>query len=521
MTTRRTFLRRLVQGAGAAALVGCQPAPAPSEPRREPEPAVPPMPPMPPSLPDGLDDAHFHVHNRSPLALEVRRSALGASVLTPNSRFFVRNNLPRPSDDILVDRDRWTLEVAGVARPGPITLARLKQLGMESVAAVIQCSGNGRRFYAHGPSGSPWATGAAGCALWTGVRVSAVLDHFGGALEGVRFLTGTGGEPLPEGVERDAVVVERSIPLEKGLRDSFLVWEMNGEPLPITHGGPLRLLVPGYFGCNQIKYIRRLAATEAETTAKIQKKGYRFRPIGEQGSTAHPSMWRMPVKSWVNGPGADGTAVLAGRTTFHGVALSGERGVVRVEVSVDDGATWTDAELVGPDLGPNAWRAFQFTLDLEAGKPVTIHARATDAAGDVQPEERVPNERGYGHNGWRDHGLTVTAVDVLPEAPVRARPSAGAVVETPVVTERRDLSAAAERGRTVFTEAATPSCGVCHTLEDAGTSGAVGPNLDALKPDAARVQAAVTGGVGTMPAFESLSPEQVADLVAYVTEATR
>jgi DMSO/TMAO reductase YedYZ molybdopterin-dependent catalytic subunit/mono/diheme cytochrome c family protein len=471
-------------------------------------------------LPDGLDAATFHVHNLSPLALEAKRSAMGAGVITPLSRFFVRNNLPRPSERILANRKAWSLELDGVATPGSITLAQLQQLGVETVAHVVQCSGNGRAFYAHGPSGSPWATGAAGCALWTGVRVSKVLERFGGATDGMAFLTATGGEPIPEGVDRDTVIVERSIPLEKAMKDAMLVWEMNGEPLPISHGGPLRLIVPGYFGCNQIKYVKRIAATSGETDAKIQKKGYRFRPIGESGSPAHPSMWRMPVKSWVNGPGADDEPVLAGPTTFYGVALSGERGIAKVEVSMDDGATWTPAELVGPDLGPNAWRTFQYTADLAPGTH-TILSRATDTTGEFQPESRVPNERGYGHNGWRDHGLTVRVVAELdlsiPDAPAEDEAVVAAAPAEPV-----ELSEAGKRGKAVFTEQAQPACGACHTLADAGTNGAVGPNLNALAPDAARVQSAVTGGVGTMPSFEaSLSEQQIQDVATYVFEATK
>ena len=131
---------------------------------------------------------------------------------------------------------------------------------------------------------------------------------------------------------------------------------MNGEPIPITHGGPLRLVVPGYFGCNQIKYVKALAFSLEQSKAKIMKTGYRYRPIGEKGQQNQPSMWRMPVKSWVNGPGADGAEVLAGQVHFHGVAFSGERGVSHVEVSLDDGKTWSTAEIYGPDMGTNAWK---------------------------------------------------------------------------------------------------------------------------------------------------------------------
>ena len=107
--------------------------------------------------------------------------------------------------------------------------------------------------------------------LWTGVPVADIFEQFGGVKPNLAYLTATGGEALPEGVDTEIVVVERSVPLEEGLRDCFLVWEMNGAPLPVIHGGPLRLIVPGYFGVNNVKWVRQLAATLSESGAKIQQ----------------------------------------------------------------------------------------------------------------------------------------------------------------------------------------------------------------------------------------------------------
>lgn len=519
---RRSFFRTAARVAGATALagLGCRDdsqAPAHAKPATPATPnAEPPAPKTPTLLPDGLDRAHFHVHNEGPLSLETRRGAHGSGLLTPNDRFFVRNNLPRPSDTVLDDRDAWTLEVAGVGSPRSVTLAELKTLGLATEAVALQCSGNGRAFFDHGPSGSPWATGAAGCALWTGVRLRDLLHHLGGVDDAAVYMTATGGETLPEGVDRDTAVVERSIPIAKAMADVLLAWEMNGAPLPLTHGGPLRFIVPGYFGINHIKYVRRIAATVAQTQAKIQRKGYRLRPIGEGGAPTQPSMWRMPVKSWLNGPGTTGTTLAAGRSVFHGVALSGERGVAKVEVSRDGGVSWSEATFDGPDLGPNAWRAFSFTTELPVGTH-SLHTRATDTQGDIQVRDRIENERGYGHNGWWDHGLSVVVTatsEALPEQP-EAAPEPKS--EAPVA-----LSEAGTRGKAVFTSGTKPSCGVCHTLTDAGTTGAVGPNLDVLAPELAQVQSAVSGGVGAMPAYgQQLTESELLDLATYVAEATR
>jgi DMSO/TMAO reductase YedYZ molybdopterin-dependent catalytic subunit/cytochrome c553 len=523
-TDRRKFLRgALGVGGGLVALAtGCKPEAkkAPAEPRAEAKPTEAPAPPAAPTLPDGLDENNFYLHTRSPLTLETKRSALGYSAITPTALFFVRNNLPMPDESIVYDPDRWQLKVEGVKNARTISVAELKQMAFETIASVIQCSGNGRKFFEHGPSGSQWATGAAGCAMWTGVRVSDVVEKLGGALPGKKYLTATGGEEVPKGVDPDTVKVERSVPIEKGLKDCMLVWEMNGQPIPITHGGPLRLIVPGYYGCNQIKYIKRLAFTEAQTGAKIQKTGYRFRDIGQKGTPTHPSMWRMNVKSWINGPGAEGEKVLRGQTQFYGVALSGERTITKVEYSFDEGKTWKLARLVGPDLGTSAWRAFTFTEFLENGLH-KVYTRATDSVGDVQPEIRPENERGYGNNGWRDHGLDLTVVPELPKKKPQPKKKSTETAAATQPTKKADLSPKGQKGKEAFAKV-EPNCGACHTLGDAGTSGAVGPNLDELKPTAAQVKSAVTNGVGAMPPYKgNLSAEEIELIATYVSEAVK
>jgi len=111
------------------------------------------------------------------------------------------------------------------------------------VATVLQCSGNGRGFFPHKPSGTPWTVGAAGCVVWSGVPVRTVVEALGGVNGGMLYMTGTGGEVLPAGIDPKSVVVERSLPI-KALGDALLAWEMNGAPISLAHGGPLRLIVP-------------------------------------------------------------------------------------------------------------------------------------------------------------------------------------------------------------------------------------------------------------------------------------
>jgi DMSO/TMAO reductase YedYZ molybdopterin-dependent catalytic subunit/mono/diheme cytochrome c family protein len=443
----------------------------------------------------------------------------------------VRNNLPMPQSTLVANPDAWTVQVKGCQSEGDITLADLKLLPTTTVAAVLQCSGNGRAFFDHKPSGSPWSVGAAGCALWTGVRVADVLAQFGGANNDASFLTGTGGEMLPEGIDPQTVAVERSVPLDKGLDDCLLVWEMNGEPLPLVHGGPVRLLVPGYFGVNNVKWLRTLAATMKESSNKIQQSGYRLRPVGKSGNVSHPSMYRMPVKSWVNSPGADGKPIPPGRHRIFGVAFAGERGIESVEVSLDGGSNWRQAMLYGPDLGANAWRTFSLDTELDNGEYLLV-SRATDKTGAQQPADFPANQRGYGHNGWRDHGLSVAVSDnTLAEARLgESNPGVARLTATETVATGAGATYTAKEakprhsehaslGRQLFNHATQPSCATCHSLDAAGAKGVIGPNLDKLKPDAQRIRAALAQGVGAMPSYaEQLSDNEVSALVDFITQ---
>ena len=342
------------------------------------------------------------IHN--PNELETKRSAFGTSAITSSDRLYVRNNVTPPDPSILADRGAWQVAIDGVRNPRTLSVAELKTIGVETVATVLQCSGNGRAFFPHKPSGAKWNVGASGCVIWSGVPVRYVVEALGGAAPGVRYLTGTGGETFPAGIDPLTVMVERSLPIE-ALNDALLAWEMNGEPISLAHGGPLRLIVPGYQGVNNVKYVKRVALTTAESPAAIQKTRYRLNAIGTQATPADPSVLGMTVKSFVTSP-SGGEAVRAGVVYVTGVAFSGGSAIKRVEVSSDAGKTWIDAPFIGPDLGRFAWRQFALPLRMAAGNYI-VTSRATDSAGHVQPEQRSENAGGYGNTSWADHAVKV------------------------------------------------------------------------------------------------------------------
>src|SRR5690606_8476751 len=255
-----------------------------------------------------LDSMIVHSAN----TIELRRSAFGSGVVTPLDRLFVRNNLNPPSEEIVKDPDAWTVEIKGVGKPRSFTVAELKTLGLESVPVVLQCSGNGRAWFPSEPSGTKWTVGAAGCVIFSGVPVKALLEAVGGIESGMKFMTSLGGEEIPEGLDPKTIMVERSVPVE-ALDDAILAWEINGEPLPLAHGGPLRVIIPGYTGVNNVKYVKQIAFTKDQSPAKIQQTGYRFAPLGAKGAPEQASIWEMPVKSWITYPAEPDETVKAGK----------------------------------------------------------------------------------------------------------------------------------------------------------------------------------------------------------------
>jgi len=395
--------RRLLAGsAGALAAAGlgaptlARAADAPAKPAAAAAKALPPY-----AAWKDADSVIVHSAN----TIETKRSAFGDGVITPSRQLYVRNNLPPPDPSILDDRDAWKVEIAGVKQPRTLTVGELKTLGVESIATVLQCSGNGRGYFPHKPSGTPWQVGAAGCVMWTGIPIRTLVEYLGGVEGAPAYMTGTGGETLPEGLDPKSLMVERSVPRE-AMQDALLAWEMNGEPLSLAHGGPLRLIVPGYTGVNNVKYIKRLAFTADQSPAKIQQTGYRLTPMDAKPDPSQPSVWAMDPKSWITGPGADGQAVKAGRAVVRGVAFGGMNAVKKVDVSIDGGKTWKQAALIGPDLGKYAWRQFALPVELSAGQHMLI-SRVEDTQGNVQVEKRADNAPGYVNSSWRDHALTV------------------------------------------------------------------------------------------------------------------
>ena len=297
-----------------------------------------------------------------------------------------------------VDAGAWRLELGGlVERPLSLSLEELRSRPAVTLTSTMECAGNGRAKLTPRPLSQPWLVEAVGTAEWTGVPLSALLRE-AGVRDGAVDVLFTGLDRGVEGeIEQD---YERSLPLADASRDEvILAYEMNGRPLPPQHGFPLRVVVPGWYGMTNVKWLARITVLDEPFTGYQQASGYRLR--SNEDEDGEPVTRMLPRALMV----PPGMPEFLTRERFVGLepcvlegrAWSGLGTVERVEVSTDGGATWADARL-GAALSPHAWRGWLFTWTPEAPGRYELCCRASDDAGNIQPLEPEWNLGGYANN---------------------------------------------------------------------------------------------------------------------------
>lgn len=332
------------------------------------------------------------VREREPLNLEMPFGLLDG-FNTPVDRFFVRNHFPIPQ----IDLSTWRLRIEGEVET-PLELTYEEITGMESrtIAVTMECAGNGRAFLSPAASGAQWERGAVSNAEWTGVPLADML-HRAGLMQSVCeviFEGADSGEILdPPGPAGD-IHYSRSMPLKKANEDVLLAFKMNGDDLTPSHGAPLRLIVPGWYGMASVKWLTRIIASPQPFNGYYQSIDYATWERGPGTPTLVP-ITGMQVKAQIARPGfAD--AVQAGEPySVCGAAWTSEAEITKVEISTDGGGTWQNTNLLGESIR-NAWRLWEYEWKVPA-KPgkATLMARATDSQGRTQPAERDLDRRSY------------------------------------------------------------------------------------------------------------------------------
>jgi DMSO/TMAO reductase YedYZ molybdopterin-dependent catalytic subunit len=349
-----------------------------------------------------LEDAPFNA--------ETFAEALDAPI-TEVGTFFIRNNGIMPPS---VDFSGWTLTVDGeVDRPQSFSVDALKA-NFETVhlTAVLECAGNGRNTVVPKTGGLQWSDGAVGCARWTGVRLGDVLRACG--IKRTAVYTAHLSPDIQVENPREPAL-SRGLPIQKALApETLLAFAMNGAPLPREHGGPLRIVAPGYPGSAWQKWLARLWVRDREHDGvKMTGHDYRLpdRPLapGEPTDKVHFSVITdMPVKSVITFPAAGFVIPVNKPVEVRGFAWTGRAAVDSVTVSIDGGASWHDAELE-PLTEPFAWRRFRKTLTPTAAGSATFVARARDVEGHVQPLTSPWNPNGYCNNSVHRVSGSVTS----------------------------------------------------------------------------------------------------------------
>ncbi|MGH7309542.1 MAG: sulfite oxidase [Candidatus Rokuibacteriota bacterium] len=326
------------------------------------------------------------VRSPRPINLEARLAELTA-YHTPPDVFYVRNNYDAP----VVDLAQWSLRVEGeVDNPLVLRLDDLRGLPLVKQDAVLECAGNGRSFHKPRASGIQWEYGAVGNAGWVGVRLADVL-RLAKVRPGPLHVAFDGADRAPTPQAPDFI---RSVPVWKAREPhTMLAWEMNGAPIPHLHGGPVRVVVPGWIGSASVKWVERILVIPEEFNGAFMKRSYRA-PRAEDEKDTY-SLQSLEVKSLVIAPTA-GMRLPAGRVPVWGWAWSGEGELTGLDVSTDGGKSWRAAAFVGAQ-DRYSWRKWEHAWDAAPGRH-TVMARATDSLGRVQPTSRAFNPLGYRWN---------------------------------------------------------------------------------------------------------------------------
>jgi DMSO/TMAO reductase YedYZ molybdopterin-dependent catalytic subunit len=348
-------------------------------------------------------DSNLVVLGDKPLVAETPEHLLNDDT-TPTEKFFIRNNGTPPQAPS--DPNAWKLTIDGeVNKPIEITLGELrKRAPAKTYRMVLECGGNGRSFFTPQARGNQWTNGGIGCAEWTGIPLATLLRAAG--VKPSAVYTANYGADVHLSGDPKRVTLSRGVPIAKAMSEySLLVWAMNGKPLENIHGGPLRLLHPGWPGSTSHKWLTKITLRDKVHDGQgMLGASYRvaikpMMPGGKADDSNFRILESMPVRSIITNP-QNGHKMPAGtrELRLRGAAWSGEPEVRRVDLSIDFGATWRSAQL-GPARNRYDWRRWTATLRFPSDGYYEIWARATDSSGKAQPHVAGNwNPQGYAGN---------------------------------------------------------------------------------------------------------------------------
>ena len=352
--------------------------------------------------------------NDRPVNAETPAHLLDDNV-TPASRLFVRNNgVPPAVTDI--NSDAWVLEIGGesVVNAQTLTLGELQEkFRHHTLQLQIECGGNGRSEFYPPARGNQWTTGAIGCPEWTGVRLRDVLEYCGVKDDAV-YVAYEGADTHLSG-DATKLPISRGVPMHKALEDeSMIVWAMNGEPLPLMHGYPLRMLCAGWPASVSGKWLNKILIRDrVHDGEKMLGQSYRVpcKPVAPGTAVADEDMCiieSMPVKSLVSYPKSGISHGIDSALDIRGHAWAGDQRVDEVFTSIDFGASWNKARLKKP-ANRLAWQHWSASIEFPQTGYFEVWVRAVDENGTSQPIVLPAwNPRGYLNNACHRIAVSVT-----------------------------------------------------------------------------------------------------------------
>jgi DMSO/TMAO reductase YedYZ molybdopterin-dependent catalytic subunit len=355
------------------------------------------------------------VLNDRPVNIETPAHLLDDEV-TPIDRFFVRNN-GTPPDVSGIAADAWEIELTGESciEPKTLSLGELKsRFRHHTLKLQLECGGNGRSEFYPPASGNQWTTGAIGCPEWTGVRLRDVLEDCGIRDDAI-YVAYEGADVHLSG-DPAKRTISRGVPIAKALeKESLVVWAINGKPLPLMHGFPVRLVCAGWPASVSGKWVNRILVRDrVHDGEKMLGKSYRMPcpPVAPGDEVADENMCiieSMPVRSLITFPKSGVVHASGSPLEVRGHAWAGDRSVRHVHTSIDFGATWRRARVQRP-ANRLAWQRWSQSIEFPQPGYYEVWARAEDSAGEAQPMV-LPgwNPRGYLNNACHRVAVSVTA----------------------------------------------------------------------------------------------------------------
>ncbi len=318
-------------------------------------------------------------------------TALLRTFITPNNAFYVRSHMPIPQ----IDASTFALKVGGeVNAPLTLSVDELKKLPATTITVTLECAGNGRAFFQPAVAGIQWEKGAVSTARFTGARMADVLKKAGVKTAGINVEMHAADRPpgtMPAFV--------RQVPMAKAMHpDTIIAYAMNGEPIPLVHGAPLRAIIPGWEGAYSVKWVNALNVLAKDSDSFWVASGYRYptrrvAPGAAVDAKDMAPLTGLVVKSLITTP-PDGQTLPVGKVPVTGFAWAGEDDIKAVDISIDNGGTWQPARLTG-EQAKYSWRGFVFEFNAPRPESYLILSRATDSKGRRQPAVSQWNPSGY------------------------------------------------------------------------------------------------------------------------------